>query len=222
MKTWWVTHSGHLDTYFVTVSVVCWNHSPTRCEDKPVMQVYKYIASCSSMVTPFLDSLISFWLRISTSAENALMDMLRLVLMWSGCPDISSRTYPWPVRMDVWYGMCGAGEKSWLAITAIHARMMVKKIRSHLWREWRCMMASISLGTNCASRSLSMSMSMSMVISSWVLSASICYWFVIRKASCANIMCLLNLEFWILNHVWCVSKQDLTFFEQPGHECCRY
>ena len=81
-----------------------WNCSPTCLVVKPVTQMYRNIASCSSRKTsleleyPRTQSSV-------TSYRNASWCMPSLQQMHSGCPVRSSMIHCYPKRIELWDGM---------------------------------------------------------------------------------------------------------------------
>ena len=140
------------------VSIECWNRSATRQEESPVTHVYRNIPSCSSTVT-FHESRTPFSLRIRVSTENISRGTPKFILMRLGCPVNNSRMHAWPVRMDMWWGMCGDIERTWWRTWVICTRMMVNKTSKCLQQVMKSIVTASSWpGSSCTSRSRSISM----------------------------------------------------------------
>ena len=90
-------------TYLEIVSPVCWNRSPTCPEVKPVTQVYRKMANCSSKVMNF-ESPCPMWCKVEISCWKMCFCTPSSVRMHLGWPWRSSSTQAWPDSIDVWYG----------------------------------------------------------------------------------------------------------------------
>ena len=88
-------------TYCEIVSLDCWKRSPMCLIGKPVMHIYRNIASCSSKETD-LESLWPWSLRTVISSSKRSTDNPSSFCIQSGWPVSSSSTHPSLDRMEVW------------------------------------------------------------------------------------------------------------------------
>jgi hypothetical protein len=115
-------HSHAHITYLDLVLFEHWKCSPTCQTVRPVTDVYKKMVSCSSYER-CLDRTSPQVLRTVMRFWNTWTCILSSILMWLGCPLISSWIQPSLESIDVWYGMrwlCWFWRHFWLCLWAMN------------------------------------------------------------------------------------------------------